>query len=310
VRFSPSSRIGLGTGALGSRGSREDAYALLDAFVAQGGRLIDTAAVYSDWIPGERGRSETVIGEWLSLRDNRSRVQISTKGGHPPLDDLYRGRCDAVSLRHDVEQSLRRLRTDHIDLYLPHRDDPRVPVAEIIGTLGEFVREGKIGAIGVSNWHVSRIAQARMLAAGPVANQLLGNILCLKMPAPKDDTLEVLDASSFRQAESEDLALMLFSSQCRGAFLPSKLGRVVPTDYDNDACRSAIADIAALARALSLRAGDLVLAFLLAVSPRIIPLIGPQSSAQLAESMKALEVRLDAATLERLKVISGWSAFA
>lgn len=310
MRFSASPRIGLGTGALGSKGSREDAYALLDAFVAHGGTLIDTAAVYSDWIPGERGRSETVIGEWLSLRGNRSGVQIGTKGGHPPLDDLHHGRCDAASLRHDVEQSLQRLRTDHIDLYLPHRDDPSVPVAEIIGTLGEFVTEGKIGAVGVSNWDVGRLAQARMLADGPVANQLLGNILCLKMPAPRDDTLRVLNASSFRQAESEDLALMLFSSQCRGAFLPSKLGHVVPADYDTDACRRAISDIAALARELSLDAGDLVLAFLLAVSPRIIPLIGPQSPAQMVESMKALELQLDAPTIERLKVISGWSAFA
>ena len=158
--FSASPRSGLGTSRLGAFGSREDAYALLDAFVAAGGTLIDTAAIYSDWIPGERGRSETVIGEWLALRGNRDRVRISTKGAHPPLDDMHHGRGDAASLRHDVEQSLRRLQTDHIDRYLPHRDDVRVPVAEIIGTLGEFVREGKIGAIGVSNWDVSRCSQA------------------------------------------------------------------------------------------------------------------------------------------------------
>lgn len=308
--FSTSPRIGLGTGRLGAFGSREDAYALLDAFVGQGGTLIDTAAVYSDWIPGERGRSETVIGEWLALRGNRDRVRISTKGAHPPLDDLHHGRCDAVSLRHDVEQSLRRLRTDHIDLYLPHRDDPRIPVSEIIGTLGEFVREGKIGAIGVSNWDVSRVAQAKALANGPVANQLLGNILCLKMNPPKDDTLRIVNASSFKQAESEDLSLMLFSSQCLGAFLPAKLGRTVPGDYDNPACRTVITEIAALARELDIDAGNLVVAFLLAVSPRIIPLIGPQSPAQLEESMRALDVRLDAATVEDLKQISGWSAFA
>src|SRR3569623_3753277 len=145
--FAASPRIGLGTSRLGAVGSREDAYALLDAFVAHDGSLIDTAAIYSDWIPGERGRSETVIGEWLSLRGSRNRVRISTKGAHPPLDDIHRGRGDAASLRHDVEQSLRRLQTDHIDLYLPHRDDVNVPVAEIIGTLSELVRESKIGTI-------------------------------------------------------------------------------------------------------------------------------------------------------------------
>ena len=308
--FAASPRIGLGTSRLGADGPRDEAYALLDAFVDHGGTLIDTAAVYSDWIPGERGRSETVIGEWLTLRGKRDRVRISTKGGHPPLDDMHHGRCDAASLRHDIEQSLRRLKTDHIDLYLLHRDDPRVSVAEIFGTLGEFVKDGKIGATGVSNWDVSRVAQAKMLADRPTANQLLGNILCLKMNRPGDETIRVLDASVYRQAEDEDLALMLFSSQCRGAFLPAKLGGPVPPDYDNDACRAAMAEIAALARDRGIAAGDVVLAFLLAVSPRIIPLIGPHSAAQMSESMRALEIRLDAATLERLKIISGWSAFA
>lgn len=308
--FSASPRIGLGTSRLGADGSREEACALLDAFVDHGGTLIDTAAVYSDWIPGERGRSETVIGEWLKLRGNRHRVRISTKGGHPPLDDMHAGRCDPASLRHDVEQSLRRLQTDHIDLYLLHRDDHRIPVADIFGTLGEFVRQGKIGATGVSNWDVGRIAQAKMLAAGPSANQLLGNILCLKMDRPSDDTLRVLNESYYRQAHGENMSLMLFSSQCRGAFLRGKLGQTVPSDYASAACRTAIGEIAALAGELGVDAGDLVLAFLLHVSPRMIPLIGPHTPAQLAESMRALEFRLDTATLERLKQISGWSAFA
>src|SRR3569833_2883537 len=209
MAFSASPRIGLGTSRLGADGTRDESYALLDAFVDHGGTLLDSAAVYSDWIPGERGRSETVIGEWLQLRGTRNRVRISTKGAHPPLDDMHAGRCDPESLRHDVEQRLRRLQTDHIDLYLLHRDDHRIPVAEIFGTLGDFVREGKIGATGVSNWDVSRIAQAKMLAAGPTANQLLVNILCLKMTPPGDDTLRVFNASYAQQAESEVL-LVLF----------------------------------------------------------------------------------------------------
>ena len=148
-----------------------------------------------------------------------------------------------------------------------------------------------------------------MLSTAPVANQLLGNILCLKMNTPKDTSLRVLNRDSFRQAETEDLELMLFSSQCRGAFLPAKLGSVVPADYDNPAGRTAIGEIAALAREAGIDAGDMVLAFLLQMSPRIIPLIGPHSPSQMRESMKALEVRLDAATLERLRTISGWDGF-
>src|SRR3569623_3375782 len=105
MSFSVAPRIGLGTSRLGADGERADAYALLDSFLDLGGTLIDTAAVYSDWIPGERGRSETVIGEWLAARGTRNRVQLSTKGAHPPLDDKQAGRCDPAALRHEVEQS-------------------------------------------------------------------------------------------------------------------------------------------------------------------------------------------------------------
>jgi aryl-alcohol dehydrogenase-like predicted oxidoreductase len=307
--FAASPRIGLGTSRLGADGTRADAYALLDSFLDHGGTLIDTAAVYSDWIPGERGRSETVIGEWLSARGTRNRVKLSTKGAHPPIGDMHHGRCDPASIRHDVEQSLRRLRTDRIDLYLLHRDDTRVPVADIFGTLNEFVQRGKILATGVSNWDVSRISQARMLASGPVANQILGNILCLRMNRPEDDTIHVLERSAYRQAESEDMTLMLFASQCRGAFLPAKLGKTVPGDYDNPACRTAIDEIAGVARELGVEAGDLVLAFLLHISPRIIPLIGPHSASQMGESIKALHLKLDQPTIDRLAAISGWDSF-
>ena len=302
--FSAQPRIGLGTGRLGASG-REDAFALLDAFVDLGGTLIDTAAVYSDWIPGERGRSETVIGEWLRLRGNRDKVVISTKGAHPPLEDVHHGRLDAASIRHDIEQSLRRLQTDHIDLWLPHRDDVSVPVADILGTLGEFVAAGKIGAIGVSNWSVPRIAEARALTPAPVANQLLGNILCLKMSPPTDDTLELLDAASFRQAEADGIALMLFSSQCLGAFTESKRG-APPPGYDNPACAAAIAEINAVASEAGIAADVLVLAFLLQFSPAIVPLIGSQNPAQLTASMQALDVRLARDVMDRLAKISGF----
>ena len=306
MAFTASPRIGLGTSQLGAHGTRDDAYALLDAFMDLGGTLIDTAAVYSDWIPGERGRAETVLGEWLGRRGNRAKLRISTKGGHPPLNDMAHGRLDAGSLRHDVEQSLRRLQTDHIDLYLLHRDDTSVPVPEIFGVLGEFVSQGKLGAVGVSNWNVSRIAQARMLSTAPVANQVLGNILCLKMNPPADTTIRVLSRNYVQQAASEDLALMLFASQCRGLFLPAKHGKPLPPDYDNAACRTAIAEIEACADDAGLDPGDVVLASLLHLSRNVIPLIGPQSVAQLTQSMRALDVRLDTATVARLARISAF----
>ena len=152
-------RVVLGTAKLGVDG-REGAYELLDEYVRLGGRTIDTASVYSDWIPGEPGRAETRIGEWLKLRGNRGALTIVTKGAHPPLGHMDQPRCDEASIRHDVELSLRRFGIEQIDLWYLHRDDPARPAAEIVGVLQALQREGKIAHFGASNWTVPRLAEA------------------------------------------------------------------------------------------------------------------------------------------------------
>jgi aryl-alcohol dehydrogenase-like predicted oxidoreductase len=154
-------RIVLGTAKLGLEG-RESAFDMLDAYVELGGRHIDTAHIYSDWIPGERGRSETVLGEWLRARGNRDQLVITTKGAHPPRDNITAGRSDRASIRKDCEESLTRLGVEQVDLYYLHRDEPSRPVAEMIETLQELQREGKIKAFGGSNWQPARIAGGKV----------------------------------------------------------------------------------------------------------------------------------------------------
>src|SRR6188768_166595 len=146
-------RLILGTANLGlGDGGRDNAFALLDTYVELGGAVIDTASVYSNWVPGEMQRSETIIGEWMSARGNRDHLRVVTKGAHPPLAGPNTPRLDRDSIRSDVELSLRKLQTDRIDLWFLHRDDPARPAAEIVATLHELVSEGKISAIGCSNW--------------------------------------------------------------------------------------------------------------------------------------------------------------
>ena len=144
-------RIVLGTAKLGLEG-RDSAFEMLDAYVELGGTHIDTAHIYSDWIPGERGRSETVLGEWLKARGNRDSLTITTKGAHPPRDNLTAGRSDRASIRNDCEESLQRLGVEQVDLYYLHRDQPSRPVAEMVATLEELRQEGKVKAYGGSNW--------------------------------------------------------------------------------------------------------------------------------------------------------------
>lgn len=295
-------RVALGTGELGLRPDREASYRLLDAFLDLGGEIIDTAAVYSDWVPGEIGRSETVIGEWLVARGTRDRIKLVTKGAHPPLDDLHKSRLDAQSIRRDVEASLRRLRTHRIDLYLLHRDDRNRPVAEIMGVLAELVARGDVAAVGCSNWEPDRIAEARRIMGGSLAaTQVLGNVLCQKMNPLQDDTLTKLDPAALRQARAEDLLLMLYTSQAKGALTKP----APPADYDNPHCRAAIGQLRALAAEAGIDAGVLNLAFLLQLSPSTVPIVGARTIGQLKQSLGAAEVRLDAPMIAAVAEISG-----
>jgi aryl-alcohol dehydrogenase-like predicted oxidoreductase len=134
-------------------------FKLLDAFVDGGLNLIDTADVYSKWIPGHQGgESETIIGNWLAKRGGRDKVVIATKlgvemgPGEGGLSRAYMARA--------VERSLARLRTDYIDLYQAHRDDPETPMEETLSAFGELIRAGKVRAIGASNFKADRLAEA------------------------------------------------------------------------------------------------------------------------------------------------------
>jgi aryl-alcohol dehydrogenase-like predicted oxidoreductase len=137
----------------------KQSFRLLDAFLAAGFNLIDTADVYSRWVPGNKGgESETIIGNWMRLRGNRDKVIVATKVGH----DIGQGKKD-LSEKHilqAVEKSLQRLQTDYIDLYQSHYDDPPTPVAETLEAYAKLVKEGKVRLIGASNFTPERLLRS------------------------------------------------------------------------------------------------------------------------------------------------------
>ncbi|WP_019631351.1 aldo/keto reductase [Actinomadura atramentaria] len=140
--------LALGGNVFGWTADRDATFAILDGFHAAGGNLVDTADSYMASAPGNSGgESETLIGEWTSARGNRDEIVIATKVAHHP--DFRGLRPD--NIRAAADASLTRLRTDRIDLYYTHFDDPEVPVEDIIGTLDELVRAGKVREIGASN---------------------------------------------------------------------------------------------------------------------------------------------------------------
>jgi aryl-alcohol dehydrogenase-like predicted oxidoreductase len=154
--------IVLGGNVFGWTVGPEDGFAVLDAFLDGGGRSIDTADSYTQFVPGNvGGESETQIGDWLVARGCRDRVEIHTK----VFSKRDRPGLTARNIVLAAEDSLRRLRTDRIDLYYAHRDDPEVPQDDYLAAFDSLVRSGKIRELGASNFTAPRLGAALDLAA-------------------------------------------------------------------------------------------------------------------------------------------------
>ncbi|MGW3916296.1 aldo/keto reductase [Streptomyces sp. NPDC005070] len=149
--------LSLGGNVFGWTADETRSFAVLDAYAAAGGNFLDTADSYSAWIEGnEGGESETVIGKWLKSRGNRADIVVATKvSQHPAYPGL-----SGANIKAAADASLRRLGTDHIDLYYTHFDKPEVPVEEVIGALDELVRAGKVRHIAASNISPERLRES------------------------------------------------------------------------------------------------------------------------------------------------------
>jgi len=154
------SPLAFGGNVFGWTADPAQSFRLLDAWLEAGFNFVDTADVYSRWVPGHQGgESETLIGQWLAQGGGRrERVVLATKVGM----DLGEGRVGLrpAHIRQSIDASLKRLRTDHVDLYQSHQDDADVPIEDVLGTYADLIKAGKVRAIGASNFTAARLAQA------------------------------------------------------------------------------------------------------------------------------------------------------
>lgn len=153
----------LGTNVIGWTADEKTSFAVLDAFLAEGFTAIDTADVYSRWVPGNDSESERIIGRWLKARGNRDKVHVFTKVG----SDVGQGKKDlsAAWIEKAVEASLTRLQTDYIDLYQSHWPDPTVSQEETLSAYDKLIKAGKVRAIGASNYDEKLLGEALKLSA-------------------------------------------------------------------------------------------------------------------------------------------------
>ena len=160
-------RLVLGGNVFGWTAKGEEAFAILDRFAEAGGVMIDTADVYSAWVPGHKGgESERLIGEWLQRRGKRDDVLIATKVGMLPWDGKGTGILDPHIILASCDASLARLGIDTIDLYYAHQDDPKTPLAEQLGAFDTLVKAGKVRTLGASNYSAERLNEALDISEG------------------------------------------------------------------------------------------------------------------------------------------------
>jgi 1-deoxyxylulose-5-phosphate synthase len=280
----PLSRLALGT--LGfSPATRDRDYALLDAWVEAGGTVIDTAHSYED------GGAERLLGLWLRDRPGvRERLVIVTKGAHPDGDRARVTRADIAS---DLRDSIERL-GGPVDLYLLHRDDPAVGVAEVIDALDVHRRAGELRAFGVSNWTLPRIDAANAYAGARGIPGICCNSphlsLAVQSEPPWPDCLSATDAESRSWHARTGMPLLAWSAQAGGFFAGSsgESSRV----YQHAANRERRGRAERLGRRTGHSANAVALAWVLAQPFPVVAVIGPHSVAHLRSSLDALDVVL------------------
>jgi aryl-alcohol dehydrogenase-like predicted oxidoreductase len=304
------SNLCLGTASFGADIGESDSLALLDQFFDAGGNFLDTAAIYAAWTAAGKGSSEKLIGKWL--RGRKHSAIIGTKGGHPELASMQEGRLSHREVEADLEQSLSNLGVETIDLYYLHRDDPSVPVEEILSFLEDFVAAGKIRYYGFSNWSPLRAQEAHLVAqarriTGFVANQPLWS-LAQADTTNLDPTMVAMSADFEKWHLQNQMAVVPYSSQANGYFNKiaenKPLSSSVSSTYDSDHVRSVNRTRGARIQALSHETGfnitQIGLGFLLGQPFPTVPIIGCNSPAQLADSLSAAEVRLTAEQIAQL----------
>ena len=282
-------------------------FKLLDAFVAAGFNAVDTADVYSKWVPGHTGgESETILGKWLARGGNRNKVIVATKVGMEMAPDK-KGLSKAYILR-AAEDSLRRLQTDRIDLYQSHTDDADTPIEETLGAYAELIAQGKVRAIGASNYKADRFAQALEISK--------------KSRLPRYESLQPLynlyDRADF-EAELEPLCLKegigvinyfpLASGFLSGKYrserdIEQKPRARILKKYVNERGFKILDALDQVAKKYNATPARVSLAWLLARPSITAPIVSATSIEQLNDLIASVELKLDRASIELLNQAS------
>jgi aryl-alcohol dehydrogenase-like predicted oxidoreductase len=289
------SALCLGGGGFGSRLRGAELERLIGRFLDAGGNVIDTAHCYAFWEADGAGCSERAIGAALRSLRVEEGVVVATKGGHPDMGERYRrpdGYLSARTLAADIDESLASLGRERIDLYALHRDDPRVPVAEIVGALNEEVGRGRIRWLVASNWSTERMAEANAYAAqaglqGFAISQLQWSLAIPTWRAGPDPTMRFVTPESAAWHAEAGVPITAYSATAGGFFS----GRDTAS-YDTPENRARRDRARELASRKGCTPTQIALAWLMHQGPVTIPLFSTADPAHLDEALGAVRVSL------------------
>jgi aryl-alcohol dehydrogenase-like predicted oxidoreductase len=300
--------LALGAMLFGTVTDERRSFEILDRFVDAGGVWIDTANCYAFWEDpsGFGGQSEPVLGRWLASRPGvRDRVRISTKVGCEPLEagrfpETAEG-LSATVIKNGIEASLRRLGTDHVELYWAHKPDPVTPLEETVAAFDELVAAGLVGRLGGSNYPVWQIERARQLGnPGFTAVQQHYTYLqprpstqptvVHRFGAAGDEVLHYLE-------HNPDMALWAYTPLLSGRY--TRTDKTLPAEYDHLGTTRRLAVLDEIVAETGTNRNQVVLAWLTA-NAAITPIVGVSAVEQLDDAIAGVTLALTDAQLERL----------
>ncbi len=298
------SEVALGAMDFGTTVSKEDSYRTLDTYIELGGNFIDTSNNYAHWA-GTGDESETLLGQWLKDRGCRDKVVIATKVG---FDRHGEGAgLKKEQIEYWIDESLRKLGTDYIDLYYAHTDDMNTPIEETMEAFDRLVQKGKVRALGSSNFDTWRIAEANVIAESKgltpyTAMQQRISYLNPKFEvAPKYPFNEIVNRERLRFLCDKNMPLITYACLCKGAYEdPTRLGE----EYQGGARLDFIRNMAA---EKGVNPSALVIAWLTNLHrcegyPTVIPLFSATPE-QMKQNLRGLDLVLTDEELETMNKV-------
>jgi aryl-alcohol dehydrogenase-like predicted oxidoreductase len=297
IEFAP---LAFGGNVFGWTADEATSFKLLDGYVDAGFSFVDTADVYSRWAPGNKGgESETVIGNWLRNGAKRDKVVIATKCGMEMAPDR-KGLSRAHIVR-SVDDSLKRLNTDYIDLFQSHRDDPETPQEETLQTYGELIKAGKLRAIGASNFEAKRLAEALAISKSkglPRYESLQPHYNLCERALFEGDLEQLCLKENVGVIPYYSLASGFLSGKYRSeADLGKSMRGAGVKKYLNERGFAILAALDAAAEKLNANPTQVALAWLLQRKAITAPIVSATSLTQLHDLVAGAQLKLDPASV-------------